>query len=122
MGFCLPKKALLRQRSEFALVREEGVQVRGRFFSLGFRASLAQAQSRVGVITTRKLGKAHERVRLRRHAKEFFRLHQHELLRLGDIVLVPRREAVGAEPSKLREELIKLCKKAGLLGEVGSSQ
>ena len=73
------------------------------------------APSRLGVITSRRIGKAHIRNRARRLMRECFRLHQHELLQPVDLVLVARRSIVGRGFHSVERHFLTLLKKAGLL-------
>ena len=73
--------------------------------------------SRLGVITSRRIGKAHVRNRARRLMRESFRLHQHELLQPVDLVLVARRSIVGRRFHSVERHFLSLLKKAGLLPE-----
>jgi ribonuclease P protein component len=66
---------------------------------------------RFGLTTPRKLGKAHERNRIRRRVREMLR---EVVCRPGtDIVINPRRSALGRDFGELRRELRTMVEGAG---------
>jgi len=67
--------------------------------------------SRLGVLTTRRSGRSHDRVRMRRLAREFFRVRKHELAAPQDVVLIARAGASEADNATLRAELTHLWQK-----------
>jgi len=73
------------------------------------------ARSRVGVITSGKLGNAVQRGRARRLLREVFRIHQHELLYPVDLVLVARQSLVCKGFGLVEMDFLTTLRKAGLL-------
>ncbi|MEY2408074.1 MAG: ribonuclease protein component [Verrucomicrobiota bacterium] len=73
--------------------------------------------SRVGVITTRRLGNAPARSRARRLLREAFRTRQHTLARPADVVLVARPSLTGLAFQHVDRDFAAALKKAGLLRE-----
>ncbi|MDR2612485.1 MAG: ribonuclease P protein component [Deltaproteobacteria bacterium] len=76
-GFGLPKDLRLRKRREF--LRIKGARHTSRVSLGNFTVVCAPnglARNRLGVTATRKAGKSVERNRLKREAREFFRLRQ----------------------------------------------
>lgn len=69
---------------------------------------------RLGLITSRRVGTAVERNRLKRMLREIFRLNKHLLIPGIDMVFVLRRGGVGLSMKKLSGELIELWCKAAL--------
>src|ERR1700759_2724846 len=53
------------------------------------------AGTRLGVVTSKKIGNATARIRARRLMRESFRVHQHDLNRPVDLVLVARPSIAG---------------------------
>lgn len=66
---------------------------------------------------TRKVGSAVRRNRIKRVLREYFRLHQHELSELMDIVVVPKRhvDASSLDLRQVEAELTPMLARAGLL-------
>lgn len=71
--------------------------------------------ARCGVITSRKVGSAAERVRTRRRLREIFRLHRGSLPAGLWLVVVARRAAVAAPHAALAGEWRSLAERAGYL-------
>jgi ribonuclease P protein component len=111
----LPKSARLSRRDEFAAVREKGRAWHGKLMVLGGWISPVAHPARVGVITSRKVGGAVERNRVRRRLREIFRLHRPALPAGLWMVIVPRRAAVPVTTAALREEWRALAARAGYL-------
>jgi ribonuclease P protein component len=111
----LPKAARLSRRADFRAVREQGNSWHGRLIVLGGLRTDETGAAKLGVITTRRVGSAVERTRLRRRLREVFRL-QRPLLPAGLwMVIVPRRAAVNAQFAALAEEWRVLSVRAGFL-------
>ena len=73
------------------------------------------AASRIGVVTSRKLGGAVVRVRARRLLREVFRRHQLELNEPLDLVLVARRSIVGKGFSEVETDFLTALRQGKLL-------
>ncbi len=71
--------------------------------------------TRLGVVTSRKIGNAVKRSRARRLLRECFRLHQHEIARAVDLVLVARNSIVGKKLREVEEDFLRALGKAKLL-------
>ena len=63
-----------------------------------------QGISRLGVVTSRKIGNAVVRSRARRLLREVFRRHQHEFAQPLDIVMVARQSIVGKEYAEVERD------------------
>ncbi len=102
---------------QFAAVREKGASVRGKYLRLSALRveEAAEEKTRVGIITSRRLGGAVARVRMRRVLREIHRLNQRELLSGYWLVVIPHREAVGVEYGKLYSEWLRLAAKLSIL-------
>src|SRR5215471_476295 len=85
----------LKQGQDFLRTRQEGSRLMFGCLIANWRCLPEGAHSRLGVITTRKLGNAVTRNRARRLMREAFRVHQHEINVPVDLVLVARPGIVG---------------------------
>ena len=83
----------IRRRAEYVAVYDRGRKVGGRLMTV-FLLENGQGRPRLGIAATRKYGSAVQRNRAKRLVREVFRRHKPAL---GlDIVVVPRREMLGA--------------------------
>ena len=89
------KSSRIQASADFRANREHGCRLAKGCILGNWRALPSDTPSRLGVITSRHIGKAHIRNRARRLMRECFRLHQHELLQSVNLVLVARRSIVG---------------------------
>jgi len=102
---------------EFSRVRTQGRRLVHGCLIMNW-ADGAGADSRLGVVTSRKLGPAVERNRARRLMRECFRRHQHALTRKVDIVLVARNSINGRALRGVEQDYLVALQRAGLTGEV----
>lgn len=65
----------MNERAQFALVKKTGRAKAGRFVILSTLEDATLPFLRTGFITTKRVGKAHERVLLRRRLRELVRKH-----------------------------------------------
>ncbi len=75
------------------------------------------AQSRLGITTSKKVGKAVVRNRIRRRIRAIYRLHETELKAGYDLVIVARVRAATATYAQLEKDFLKLAKRVDLLAE-----
>ena len=98
---------------EFVRVREEGRTIRGRLFIIGFLET--EGDFRVGFVTSKRVGGAVLRNRVRRRLREIVRRHQHEIRPGIWMVIVARAAAAEANSAALEEEWLGLCRKGEVL-------
>jgi ribonuclease P protein component len=116
-----PKEARLLSRREFRRVYEEGQRRSGRLATLFFRAN-GLPQTRLGITTPSRLGKAVLRNRIKRRVREVFRLNRLAIPGGWDIVLNPRQAAVEVPFPTLVRELLKLFPAVPPPGGYGESR
>ena len=114
-SFSFPKTRRLTHRSEYELVKREGVTQRGKFLMLNVMPVENSGPWRAGFITSRRLGSAVVRNRVRRRLREIVRRHRYELRRGVWFVIVARQEAATANYGALEDEWLRLARRASIL-------
>ena len=101
-----PKAARLRHRQEFLRAQAQGKRFHTRHFGVTL-APMAEGHPRLGLVATRRLGKAVQRNRVKRLLREFFRRHQTGLPAF-DLVIMAKKGAAALEYHQVEEELGRL--------------
>jgi ribonuclease P protein component len=109
------KSRRITRTSEFERVKQHGYAERGRLMTLSVLAIKNAGPCRAGFITTRAIGSATIRNRIRRRLREIVRRHQHDLREDFWIVLIARRDAASAGYRPLEDEWLRLAKRASIL-------
>jgi ribonuclease P protein component len=110
-----PKQRRLTRTSEYERVKREGIVRRGKLLMLSATVVENSGPCRVGFITSRHLGCAVVRNRVRRRLREIVRQHQNDLRRDFWIVLVARRDAARASYHALEDEWLRLARRTSIL-------
>ncbi len=105
----------IKQNRDFARLRREGQRLANGCLVANWQRLPANAHSRLGVITSGKIGNAVVRNRARRLLREVFRVHQHELAQPVDLVLVARQSLVAKGFGGVEKDFLTTLRKAGLL-------
>jgi len=98
---------VLRNAQEFKSVYQGGAKRYSRSFVV-FALPNGFSESRFGLTTPRKLGKAHDRNKIRRRVREILRRTGSDLPSGFDWVINPRRSALEQPFDQLRSELLTL--------------
>lgn len=109
------KARRLTHASEYERVKRDGLVQRGKLLTLSAIAVENCGLCRVGFITSRRLGGAVVRNRVRRRLREIVRRHQHDLRQDLWIVLIARRDAPNASYRALEDEWLRLARRAFIL-------
>lgn len=110
----LPRDRTLKLRADFQAVREHGQSVSGRYFVLASLAKPGQARFRYGLITTKKVGAAHERNLIRRRLRAILILEGERISPEWDLVFIARWRAKEATMAQLHRDFFKLAEKLNL--------
>lgn len=110
----LPKSKRLVRSEDFQRVRDEGKAERGSLLMLGVLAE-SDDQLRYGFVTSRRVGSAVVRNRVRRRLRDIVRRHQREIINAPWVVTVARPASARATYSALEHEWLRLAKRASIL-------
>src|SRR5262245_61778562 len=105
----------LKQGRDFSRVRQQGERLATGCVLANWQQLPPGSASRVGIITSAKLGNAVARNRARRLLRETFRLHQQNLAQPVDLVLVARRSIVGKDFAEVQRDFLTTLRRARLL-------
>jgi ribonuclease P protein component len=109
-----PKSARLTRAGEFQKLKRKGVSFRGNFMVLSVLA-MPESVFRIGIITSRRVGNAVTRNRVRRRLREIVRTDRAVAGSGYWCVLIVRQRATTATFAQLRDEWRFLARRAGLL-------
>jgi ribonuclease P protein component len=112
LGF--PRSRRLKQQGEFARARAQGRRVVCGCLIANVLPRPGQLETRLGVVTGKKVGNAVARSRARRLMRESFRLHQHELAGPVDLVLVARPSIAGRKLAEVERDFLRVARQAGI--------
>lgn len=111
----LPRNTSITRREDFLRIRKTGRSKAGRFLILSTLADTALDGPRVAFITTKRCGKAHDRVRLRRLFREFVRA---EVPQFADparyLVTIALKDAKHADFADLQADWQRQARRLGL--------
>lgn len=105
----------LAHASEFLRVKTDGKVQRGALMVLGWLENPAEPRFRSGFVTSRRVGAAVLRNRVRRRLREIVRHHQHELRNGFWMVIIARPAAAQASYASLEDEWLRLANRALIL-------
>ena len=112
-----PKSARIQASSDFRNHKEKGERLAKGCLLANWQLLPSDSFSRLGVVTSRHLGKAVIRNRARRLMRECFRLHKKEFLSEVDLILVARKSIAKKNFFDVEKDFIALLKKCKLLSE-----
>ena len=113
--FRFPAMRRLKVSREFERVRKEGRAVRGGLLILSVLPVDGEKRFRVGLITSRRVGGAVARNRVRRRLREIVRRNQQALHGGIWFVVIARRLAAQTDSAALEAEWLHLAQRAGIL-------
>ena len=114
-SFSFPKARRLTRASEYERVKRHGSAQGGKLLRLSVVPVEDSGRCRVGFVTSRRLGSATVRDRVRRGLREIVRQHQYQLREGVWIVLVARKDAATAGYRALEHEWLRLARRASIL-------
>jgi len=110
-----PKAARLCRAGEFAKLKREGRSFHGKLVVLSVLRSDGETASRIGLITSRRVGGAVVRNRVRRRLREIVRSARPDLKAGLWLALIAREGAGRASFQALRDEWAQLAQRSAIL-------
>jgi ribonuclease P protein component len=107
--------ARIKQGRDFMRVRQNGERLVTGCLIANWQRLPPGSASRLGVITSSKIGGAVVRNRARRLMRETFRLHQYSLAQPVDLVLIARQSIVEKGFAGVEKDFLTTLRKAKLL-------
>jgi ribonuclease P protein component len=112
-----PKAVRLHRATDFARMRREGAAFHGKLMLLSVLRIEAADRPRFGIVTSRRVGGAVQRNRVRRRLREILRQAQRGIVNGVWLVLVARPAAAVAELAELRADWTRLAQRSAILTE-----
>ncbi|MBX5483717.1 MAG: ribonuclease P protein component [Myxococcaceae bacterium] len=105
-----PKSVRVRKRRDYLRIQDSGAKLAvGPLLAVWARNSLPY--TRLGLTVSSKVGNAVVRARVRRHLREYFRLHRSELPQGLDLVLIARASAGFASGEDLARAFAEIARR-----------
>jgi len=112
--FTLPARLRVKRAALFQEAFRQNRKQVGRYIILWSRSG-EDADVRVGVVASKKVGNSVARSRAKRRMREWFRLNRHRLTRPEDVILVARRSILDAPIEELNRDFEQVFSRAGRL-------
>jgi ribonuclease P protein component len=109
-----PKSARLFRAAEFQRMKREGVSFHGKFMVLSVLKDLPAPEVRVGLITSRRVGGAVVRNRVRRRLREMVRVARPQIRPGTWVTVIARQAAAEATWQKLTAEWQTLARRSSI--------
>ena len=104
----------IKQNYEFRRLYSKGKSCANAYLVVYCRKNRA-GRSRIGYTVSNKVGYAVVRNRIRRRLREIYRLHERQIVRGYDLVVVSRVRACTADYHQLEAAFLSACAQLGLL-------
>jgi ribonuclease P protein component len=111
----LPRSHRLIHSGEFLKIKATGSRLVKGCLIVNWSLQPGASHSKIGVVTSRKIGNAVHRARARRLMREVFRQHQHDLSAPVKIVLVARQSIAAKDFHGVERDFLAILKEADLL-------
>jgi ribonuclease P protein component len=105
----------IRRKKDFFELYKRGVCARGKYFNLIYLPN-GLGYSRMAAVASRKIGSAVVRNKVRRRARELFRRNKAVLTSSWDILLIAKKDIVGATWQDLEAQYLGRLKTVGKEG------
>jgi ribonuclease P protein component len=113
--FRFPRSARLTRASEFRLVKQDGKSFTGKYLVLAVFRPPDEPLVRAGLVTSRRVGPAVVRNRVRRRLREIYRLNRSRICPGWWLVIIARVSASSASLAQLQQDWLRLAGRASIL-------
>jgi len=110
--FGLPRSARVRKRGAFVEIQRDGKKTAGTALLMLVLPQRKPGPARLGLTVSRRVGGAVVRNRVKRYAREVFRLNPEWFVAGRDYVFVARPGAAALDFEATQAEIARLCKRA----------
>ena len=110
-----PKSVRIQASSDFRNNKENGERLAKGCLLANWQVLPTNSFSRLGVVTSKRIGKAVIRNRARRLIRECFRLHKYEFINKIDLILIARKSIAKYSFQEVEKDFMELLKKSDLL-------
>jgi len=110
-----PRNKRIKQGRDFLRAKSIGKRLSQGVLIMNWVTTSEQGTRRLGVITSRRVGKAHFRNRARRLLRESFRRHQHIIQESTDLILVARPSIIHKRLADVEKDFLVALRRAKLL-------
>lgn len=114
----LPRSRRLQKSREFSRIKAGGARLVCGCLIANWQPAGPGFLSRIGIVTSKRIGNAVIRSRARRLLREAFRLHQCELNQAVELILIARASIKGKPRSEVERDFLRAMRQARLLKEV----
>jgi len=115
LSYRFPRSSRLKFGGEFIRAKTKGERLACGCLIANWLLLPENSPTRLGVVTSRKIGNAVKRSRARRLLRESFRLHQHDFRQPVDLVLVARNSIDGKSFAEVEQDFLRALGRAKLL-------
>ena len=113
-SFSLPYCEKLHLQKDFKRVFDNGSRFENKIVKIIVFENLENPISRIGLVTSRKVGKSTARNKTKRRIREIFRTNKHSIKQGVDLIFISKRETAAVDFNHLKEAVLDLLKKARL--------
>ena len=114
----LPRRQMMNARAEFQRVKSKGSSKVGKYMILSSLPCSELKESKFAFITSKRVGKAHQRNLVRRRFRDLISRHGEALSETRYVVMIGRYSTPDADFPAIESEFLRLSEKIGLFKDV----
>ncbi len=111
----LPRRQMMNARAEFQRVKRDGQSRVGKYVIISTLPCEALKESKFAFVTSKKVGKAHERNFVRRRFRDLISRHGDNIQEHRYVVMIGRYSSPNVEFETLEAEFLKICRKLEII-------